>query len=138
MAAPEALALVSGLALFHPYLWIEDSARATLGMLLGHFLQYLGLVWLLHRRRFREDTGSIGQRVLFRLSSDLRMLLAAGLCAAGAVIGSYLLCVRLGFGSLFQVAFQVLVFNHFYLDALFWAFREPPVRARLAPYLVTG
>lgn len=138
MAAPEALALVSGLALFHPYLWIEDSARATLGMLLGHFLQYLGLVWLLHRRRFREDTGSIGQRVLFRLSSDLRMLVAAGLCAAGAVIGGYLLCLRLGFGNLFQVAFQVLVFNHFYLDALFWAFREPPVRARLAPYLVTG
>ena len=52
-----------------------------------------------------------------------------------AVIGSYLLCARLGFGSLFQVAFQVLVFNHFYLDALFWAFREPPVRARLAQVL---
>ena len=40
-----------------PYLWIADSARATFAMLLPHYLQYLGLVWLLHRRKFTEAYG---------------------------------------------------------------------------------
>jgi hypothetical protein len=94
-------------------------------------------VWLLHRRRFREATGSPAQYLLFRLSSDLRLLLVAVASAALGLIASYLLCARLGFQSYFQAAFQVLVFNHFYLDGLFWAFREPRVRARLGPYLAT-
>ncbi len=135
LGAPEALALACGLLLFHPYLWIADSTTATLGMLLGHFVQYLALVWLLHRRRFREAAGSRAQRLLFRLGSDTRVLLAAVVSAAFGLIASYLLCVRLGFDNYFQAAFQVLVFNHFYLDGLFWAFREPRVRARLGPYL---
>ena len=48
----------AGLALFHPYLWIADSARATFAMLLPHYVSTSALVWLLHRRKFREPAGS--------------------------------------------------------------------------------
>jgi hypothetical protein len=136
-AAPEALALLCGLLLFHPYLWIGDSAKATLGMLLGHFLQYLALVWLLHRRRFPEVVGSAAQRALCVVSADLRVLLAVAAIAGAGVTGAFLLCVRLGTTGYFQAAFQMFVFLHFYLDGLFWAFKDPHVRRLLGPYLAT-
>ena len=59
-ALPELASFVTGLALFHPYLWIPDSARATFAMLLPALRPVPGLVWLLHRRKFREPAGSPG------------------------------------------------------------------------------
>jgi len=50
MSVPERAFLASSLVLFVPYLWINDSNLATFAMLMGHFIQYLSIVWLMNRR----------------------------------------------------------------------------------------
>jgi hypothetical protein len=121
--------LATSLLLFHPYLWVRDANLATLGMLLGHFIQYLGIVWLLNSRKLADGTGSLGQRTLSRLWRDPWVLVPA-LIAGGAlfmVLQINLMAVTIA-----------LVLLHFYLDGLFWAFRRPEVRRSLAPYLMDG
>ena len=54
----EGLFLIAGLGFFYPYLFIKDSNIATLAMLLPHYVQYLALVWLLHRRKFGNATAN--------------------------------------------------------------------------------
>jgi hypothetical protein len=44
---PEIAFLISTLFLFHPYLWVKDYLIATIATLMGHFIQYLGILWLL-------------------------------------------------------------------------------------------
>src|SRR6266550_3645377 len=77
MRAPELTFLVSSLLLFHPYLWVRDLDLATFGMLMGHFLQYLGIVWLLNRRKYAASQGSEHQRLLSSISTRTPLLLLA-------------------------------------------------------------
>jgi hypothetical protein len=128
-SAAELAFLATSLLLFHPYLWVRDANLATLGMLLGHFIQYLGIVWLLNSRKLADGTGSLGQRVLSRLWRDPWVLVPA-LIAGGALF--MVLQVNL------MAVTIALVLLHFYLDGLFWAFRRPEVRRSLAPYLMGG
>jgi hypothetical protein len=118
--------LVTSLTLFHPYLWIRDSNIATLGMLLGHFIQYLGIVWLVNSRKFAVVTGSTRQRLMSRLWHDPRILALAFLSAGGLFMLLQLQVMAISI---------TLVLLHFYLDGVFWAFRRPEVRRALGPYL---
>jgi len=118
--------LVTSLLLFHPYLWVRDANLATLGMLVGHFVQYLGIVWLVNGRKLADGTGSLGQRAISRLWRDPWVLLPA-LIAAGALF----LVLQI---NLMAVTIT-LALLHFYLDGLFWAFKRPEVRLAIAPYL---
>jgi len=133
--APELLSLACGLALFHPYLWIEDSGLATAGMLLGHYVQYLAVVWLVHHRRFATRSGSRPQQALAWVSQRRGRVLAAILIVGTGFLGAYLLSYRLGLGGYFEAFYLTVAFVHFYLDGLFWAFRDPAVRRTLGPYL---
>jgi hypothetical protein len=118
--------LATSLSLFHPYLWVRDINLATLGMLVGHFLQYLGIVWLVNARKLAEGGGSLGQRVLSRLSRDPWVLLAAFIAA-----GALFLVLQINVMAV-TIALSLL---HFYLDGLFWSFKQPEVRRAMAPYL---
>lgn len=136
--APELGLFIASLALFHPYLWIADSARATFAMLLPHYVQYLALVWLLHRRKFRGSAGSRAQDALRRLSSSNLALVAA---LAGVGLGFFALkelMARAGQLQVFEAAYLLLAFVHFYVDGLFWAFRDPHVRRSIGPALMQG
>ena len=42
----------------------------------------------------------------------------------------------MGHIEVFEAAYLLLAFVHFYLDGLFWAFRDPHVRRSLGPYLM--
>lgn len=121
--------LGTSLLLFHPYLWVRDVDLATLGMLLGHFIQYLGIVWLLNSRKLADGGGSLQERILSRLWRDPWVLIPA-LLAAGALF--CVLQINL------MAATVALVLLHFYLDGLFWAFRVPEVRRAIAPHLMYG
>jgi hypothetical protein len=71
----------------------------------------------------------LGQRALSRLWRDPWVLIPA-LIAGGAlfmVLQINLMAVTIA-----------LVLLHFYLDGLFWAFKQPEVRRALAPYLIGG
>jgi hypothetical protein len=127
--------LVSALLFFHPYLWVTDSNLATLGMLMGHFIQYLGIIWLVNRRKYATAGGSEHQRVLSRLSGSFPLLLLSF-----AAVGFVFYVVQhgsawIGIPLAYIVLWNSLTLVHFYLDGLVWAFKNPFVRKSLGPYL---
>jgi hypothetical protein len=137
-ALPELAIFATGIALFHPYLWIPDSARATFAMLLPHYLQYLGLVWLLHRRKFGQPAGSRPQVALHHLGRNL-VLLVTVLGAIGlGLFGVKELMTRVGYVTVFEAFYLLVAFLHYYADGLFWAFRDPHVRRSIGPFLSAG
>ena len=118
--------LFSSLILFHPYLWIRDADQATLGMLLGHFIQYLGMVWLVNYRKLALGSGSLGQRCVARIWRDPRVLIPVFLTCGGLfmLLQTQMMAVSI-----------TLVLLHFYLDGIFWAFKRPEIRKAMVPYL---
>jgi hypothetical protein len=137
VGVPERVFLVSSLLLFHPYLWVKDYALATIAVLMGHFIQYLGIIWLLNRRKYgRQTSGSLLQQWLIRLSSRPRLLLVSLLLLGGfflfidrgsRIVGMYLSYI---------IVWNSLVLIHFYVDGLVWAFKDSFVRKTVGPYLV--
>jgi hypothetical protein len=135
--AAELMFLGTSFLLFHPYLWLHDSNFATYAMLLPHYVQYLGLVWLLHRRKFRQPVGSPLQQVLQRFSASLP-LLASTLIGVGLIFWSTRRwSVWNGQGAIWINVSILLAFEHYYLDGLIWAFKQPHVRRTIGPYLLT-
>jgi len=132
---PELGVLATGLLLFHPYLWFPDTMGATFAMLAPHYVQYLGLLWLLHRRKFPVAAGSTAQRVLCRLSANTVLLCVVLLAASLPFLLGRGAMGRLGWSYQFSMLYILLALLHFYLDSLFWAFKQPHVRATIAPYL---
>lgn len=134
---PEAMFLLGALAFFHPYLWLSDALAATAIMLVPHYLQYLAIVWLLHRRRFRQLEGSRRQQMLQRISASTPKLLVALLGLGVAIVAISIVMRHSGHTLLFQSLFTLVAIEHFYLDGLFWAFKDPSVRRSYSPYLTT-
>jgi hypothetical protein len=135
LSLPESGFLATSLLLFHPYLWVEDSNLATLAMLMGHFLQYLAIVWLLHRRKYDGLAGSAAQRLLGWVARRTPVVLVA-LAGSGVVIYLVEKTARaLGAPFAYLVFWNALTLIHFYLDGLIWAFRNPFVRESLGAYL---
>jgi hypothetical protein len=145
MRAPELTFLVSSLLLFHPYLWVRESNLATYGLLMGHFLQYLGIVWLLNRRKYSSAEGSGRQRLLSSISTRTPLLLLA-LVSAGSIFylargaSAWLGIITQaptveGSPVSYVILWNSLSLIHFYLDGLIWAFKDPFVRQSIGPFL---
>ena len=133
---PELAFLATSLLLFHPYLWVDDSELATLGMLMGHFVQYLAIVWLLNRRKHAVPTGSTRQRALSAVSGHTSTLLAT-LVVTGTLFFFFDRVSRLaGVPWAYQIAWNIIVIMHFYLDGLLWAFKRRFVRESIGQYLI--
>jgi hypothetical protein len=131
----ELLFIGTSLTLFFPYLLIRDSGIATFVILLPHYVQYLGIVWLLHRRRFREDSGSPSQRVLGRISRSTPLLVGI-LTSIGFAFLAWFYLTKVSAPMVYENVYLLVAFEHFYLDGLVWAFRQPHVRKTLGPYLL--
>ena len=135
ISLPEAVCLATAILLFTPYLWIQESDFATLTMLMGHFIQYLAIVWLLGRRKYSTRQGSNPQRWLARVSRSWTapavLIVASGMLwfafeRSALALNAYIV---------FMVAFNSLALVHFYLDGLIWAFRDPYIRKTVGPFL---
>lgn len=118
--------LASSLLLFHPYLWIRDADQATLGMLTGHFIQYLAIVWLVNSRKLAHRTGSAGQRYLAQIWTNPRVMFPV-LFVCG--------CLFMLLQTQVMAVTLTLVLLHFYLDGIFWAFKRPEIRKAMIPHL---
>lgn len=134
LRGPEAIFLASSIALFHPFLWAANASDATNGVLFGHFIQYLALVWLLHRRKYAPGIGSPLQNALAFLSRNLTLLGALMLTAAFAFYMMSRIAQTHGAFGVWTWMFNALVLIHFYLDGWIWAFKRPFVRQSLGPY----
>jgi hypothetical protein len=135
---PEGLFLTASLGFFYPYLFIKDSGIATLAMLLPHYVQYLTLVWLLHRRKFGQDADvNVGvPTVLLNMSRKLIVLVPI-LAAFGFSIYYFReFVVAAGHEWWFESLYLIVALEHFYLDGLIWSFRRPHVRQTMLPWLL--
>lgn len=135
MRAPELTFLVSSMLLFHPYLWVRDPDLATFGMLMGHFLQYLGIVWLLNRRKYATSTGSGHQMVLSSISAKTPLLLLALVSVGSVFFIAQKISALVGVPISYVILWNSLALIHFYVDGLVWAFKNPFVRRSIGPYL---
>jgi len=135
LGLPESLFLASSLGFFWPYLFIRDSETATFAMLLPHYVQYLSLVWLLHRRKF-GDASSGAPVPLLRLSASLTYLLPV-LFSVGFFFYFMQQYVTVDAGRWWlQTIYLLIAFLHFYYDGLIWSFRRPQVRRSILPFLL--
>jgi hypothetical protein len=133
---PEVIFLLSSILLFLPYVLINSRSTASSAMLSGHYVQYMGLIWLLNHRKYAVENGSSKQRLLARASRSWKSIL---LTLAGIVAASILVDRTVHFVN--AVAFHTWVLNlvvlmHFYLDGLVWSFKHREVRDSIAPYLI--
>jgi hypothetical protein len=133
---PELLILATGFTLFHPFLWLADSGGATFAMLLPHYVQYLGIVWLVHRRRFSGAKGSGEGGLLPSLSRSTPFLVLVLLCVTVGLLFAKKAATVVGAAHHFEAFYLLVALVHFYLDGLFWAFKNPHVRTTLGPWLV--
>jgi hypothetical protein len=136
ISLPEGAFLATSLLLFHPYLWVADAGLATMGMLVGHFIQYLAIVWLLNHRKYTTAAGSTAQRVLAHMSANPRTVAATVVGIGFAIFLGERATAWLGAPMVYIIAWNALSLIHFYLDGLVWAFRNPFVRNSIGPYLM--
>jgi hypothetical protein len=135
ISLPELGFLLTSLSLGLPYLLLDDLRIATLAMLMGHFVQYLALVWLLNRRKYGAAHGSARERLLGLVSRHPLMLGAFWLVVGSAFWGAERMTRSGGAHDVYWCVLICANFVHFYLDGLIWAFRRPEVRQSLGPYL---
>jgi hypothetical protein len=131
---PELLFLATSVGFFYPYLFIKTSELATFAMLLPHYVQYMGLVWLLHRRKFGQGAGV--PRLLGLMSTRLRYLLPVLVLVGGAFYVMHVAALRAGQYYYFESLYLLVALEHFYVDGLTWSFRQPHVRRTIAPHLL--
>jgi hypothetical protein len=132
----EMLLLATSLLFFYPYLVINNSELATYAMLLPHYVQYMGLVWLLHRRRFPRVEGSTSQRALAHVSKSVWLLVPLLLTIGLGFYAMYRMTLGAGYLRYFEMAYLLIAFEHFYLDGVIWSFKQPHVRETIAPHLL--
>ncbi len=133
---PETLFLLSSIAFFYPFLLTRSSDTATVAMLLPHYVQYMALVWLVHRRKFGgAPTGAAF--LLRKLSSSLVYLIPALAVTGLSFFVIHEVFVRAGHQSVALTIFILIAFEHFYLDGLIWSFKQAHVRRTIAPALLT-
>ena len=131
----EMLFLGSSLVFFYPYLFMRSSEMATLVMLLPHYVQYMTLVWLLHRRKFGQSTEG-APSFLLRISKSTQRLIPALLAAGLVFYGLRQLTYQTNHYIYFEALYLFVAFEHFYLDGLFWSFKQPHVRQTIGPFLL--
>ena len=136
VSVPEVTFLASSLLLFHPFLWVEDANLATLAMLMGHFIQYLAIVWLLNRRKYAMTrSGSWHQRFLSRASANTGAILTTIAGTGASFFVAERVTAALGVGLVYVVLWNAMTLIHFYVDGLVWAFKQPHVRRTVGAYL---
>jgi hypothetical protein len=134
IGAPELLFLFSSLAFFYPYLVIRSSEIATFAMLLPHYVQYMAIVWLLHRRKFGATEGGV-PALLKLMSRKIAVLIPILVAVGGFFYALHLTSIRIGRPYIFETAYLLIAFEHYYLDGLIWSFKQPHVRQTIGSYL---
>lgn len=129
--------LITSLVLFHPFLWVEDSNAATFAMLMGHFIQYLAIVWLLNHRKYAGASGTRHQRLLGWLSANPGTVLVWIAVIGTAFYAADKLTQAAGIGMAYLITWNAMTLVHFYVDGLIWAFKQPYVRSSIGPYLTS-
>jgi hypothetical protein len=137
--------LIGSLILYSPYLYaavilvdIYQMEIATLTSLIAHYMQYMGIVWLVNRNKYGKQTEYAEKNpVLKTVSSKIPLIIAA-------ILGYALLMAGFRWGIpqenlvLYKIIPNVvlaLVAIHFYIDAFVWKFSNPYYRETVLPFI---
>lgn len=128
-AWPRLVALSAAWAMYLPYVFAANRSDAFVASLIPHYLQYHGLLFLIHKRKL--DLGALAA------APTIARMVKKPISYASATVG-------------FGVASGIVVFlapdvglslvaginmAHFWLDGFFWRFRDPHVRDHTLRYL---
>ena len=73
-----------------------------------------------------------------RVSASTPWLVGVLLSVGLAFFATKEVMARAGHVAVFESAYLLLAFVHFYAVGLFWAFRDPHVRRTIGPHLMRG
>ena len=136
LVTPEVLFLITSMLLFAPYALIKSRTTASSAMLSGHYIQYMGILWLLNFRKYKEVAGSAGQRLLASVSRSAKSILLLLVSLVIATSISDRVIHHYNFMGFHNWLLNLIVLMHFYLDGLFWAFKYKHTRDSIGPYLL--
>jgi hypothetical protein len=136
---------LTSIAMYTPYLVINQYQVAFMAGILPHYMQYHGIFWLVGQNKYAGNPQYEGT-VLGRLARDLRVWVALVVVAAVVMAifrAPYFLAETdpvLGMQYAWQINLAVgffygLGWMHFYLDGLLFRFRYPEVRAAILRHL---
>ena len=137
--------MLGSLALYSPYLYaaiilvdIYQMEIATLTSLTAHYMQYIGIVWLVNRNKYSEATEFGRQNPILKTISKNWILIATVIAAYALLMAVF----RWGIPQEQVVLYRVipnivlaLVAVHFYLDSFIWKFSNPYYRETVLPFI---
>lgn len=128
-AWPLFLFTLVSILLFTPFLYVENFQVAFMANLLGHYSQYIVLVWIINHNKYAlEGKGpSPKPPVLTYLSKHLYLY-------AGVLL-AYALAVTLVGQISVLLPVVGLTWAHFYVDGFLFKFKDPEVRKLILPYI---
>jgi hypothetical protein len=142
---PKNIFLLTSILMYSPYLYasiilvnIYQMEIATLTSLIAHYMQYIGLVWLINVNKYGSDTEFARENTFMRILSRNYGYIV------GAIAAYALLMAYLRWGVPTQSAFLAritpnivlgLIAVHFYIDSFIWKFRNPFVKETVAPFI---
>lgn len=142
---PKLAFLLVSTCLYLPYLYTtslmietQNFEVATITSLIPHYMQYMGLVWLINRNKYAA--GSVHAALnpfLARLSQNVVYILGA-IMAYAALMG-YLHYAGRAFPGLLAALLPSIVAGlmmvHFFVDAFIWRFSNPHMREHVFPFI---
>ena len=143
LSASKLVALGYSVFLYSPYLFatrMEDAVAIGVGI---HYVQYLGIVWLLNKNKYTVGTvagprPTLDRRVLGWLSQKLWVrwpyLLFYAAVMAYLRQGGFRWDTLAPASWLYSIPIGLQVV-HYHLDAFIWRFSNPYIRANVLPYL---
>lgn len=144
-SAQKNIFLLGSLILYSPYLYaavilvdIYQMEIATLTSLIAHYMQYMGIVWLVNRNKY-QDTNEYGQKnPLLKTVSKRIPVIVAVILGYGLLMAAF----RWGVPKQNEVLYKIipnivlaLVAVHFYLDAFIWKFSNPYYKETVLPFI---
>ena len=94
------------------------------------------MLWLINRRKYTQRFGSIAQKTLHSVARRPAIVVAVLLSFAIVPFAFDRVLHFENWMAFHTVWLNAIVLLHFYLDGLFWAFKDPYTRQSLGPFLV--
>ncbi len=144
-SVPKNTFMIIALLMYSPYIYastvlvdIYQMEIATLTSLIAHYMQYIGLVWLINVNKYGAETEYAKQNSLLHvISKHYSVIIVAVFAYALAmaymrwgVSAEHVLLVKL-----IPNVVVALMAIHFYIDAFIWRFRDPFVRETVLPFI---
>ncbi len=142
---PKTIFLITSILMYSPYLYasvvlvdIYQMEIATLTSLIAHYMQYIGIVWLINVNKYGKETEHAKRNPLLHAIASHYPAILLAILGYGAVMAG----LRWGVPQQYPVLLNVvpnivvgLMVIHFYIDSFIWRFRNPFIRETVLPFI---